>query len=62
MVNLMSLNFWFHSAKHLLDVCMKNVGLGDLKPRKGYHFPQGYDLLHYLPPRIDVVVMFLIFL
>ncbi|XP_062018756.1 uncharacterized protein LOC133735352 [Rosa rugosa] len=29
------------SAGHLLDVCMKNVGLGDLKPCKGYHFPQG---------------------
>ncbi|PRQ39173.1 putative alanine--tRNA ligase [Rosa chinensis] len=35
------LNSRLHSAGHLLDVCMENVGLGDLKPSKGYHFPQG---------------------
>ncbi|KAK3441064.1 hypothetical protein EUGRSUZ_B01310 [Eucalyptus grandis] len=29
-----------HSAGHLLDMCMKNVGLG-LEPGKGYHFPDG---------------------
>lgn len=31
-----------HSAGHLLDVCMKKVGLGHLEPGKGYHFPDGY--------------------
>lgn len=35
------LNSRLHSAGHLLDVCMQNVGLGDLKSGKGYHFPQG---------------------
>ncbi|KAL5570805.1 hypothetical protein UlMin_020402 [Ulmus minor] len=30
-----------HSAGHLLDICMKNVGLSHLEPRKGYHFPDG---------------------
>ncbi|KAL6193772.1 hypothetical protein ACLB2K_034856 [Fragaria x ananassa] len=35
------LNSRIHSAGHLLDACMKNVGLGELKPSKGYHFPQG---------------------
>ncbi|XP_030551483.1 alanine--tRNA ligase isoform X1 [Rhodamnia argentea] len=34
------LNSRLHSAGHLLDVCMKNVGL-DLEPGKGYHFPDG---------------------
>lgn len=31
---------------------MRNVGLGDLEPTKGYHFPQGYDfvLLYCLNP------------
>ncbi|XP_050374679.1 uncharacterized protein LOC126792260, partial [Argentina anserina] len=37
------LNSRIHSAGYLLDVCRRNVGLGDLKPTKGYHFPQGYD-------------------
>lgn len=32
-----------HSAGHLLDACMHNVGLGHLEPGKGYHFPDGYD-------------------
>ncbi|XP_024022653.1 uncharacterized protein LOC21406297 isoform X2 [Morus notabilis] len=35
------LNSRLHSAGHLLDVCMKNVGLGHLEPGKGYHFPDG---------------------
>ncbi|KDP27789.1 hypothetical protein JCGZ_18869 [Jatropha curcas] len=30
-----------HSAGHLLDGCMQNVGLGHLEPGKGYHFPDG---------------------
>ncbi|XP_030475686.1 uncharacterized protein LOC115692864 isoform X1 [Syzygium oleosum] len=34
------LNSRLHSAGHLLDVCMKRVGLG-LEPGKGYHFPNG---------------------
>ncbi|XP_031400043.1 uncharacterized protein LOC116210319 [Punica granatum] len=35
------LNSRLHSAGHLLDICMKNVGLGHLEPGKGYHFPDG---------------------
>ncbi|KAJ4825988.1 hypothetical protein Tsubulata_033212 [Turnera subulata] len=35
------LNSRLHSAGHLLDVCMQNVGLGHLEPGKGYHFPDG---------------------
>lgn len=35
------LNSCLHSAGHLLDVCMRNVGLGYLEPGKGYHFPDG---------------------
>lgn len=35
--------FRLHSAGHLLDVCMKDVGLGHLEPGKAYHFPEGYD-------------------
>ncbi|XP_068659623.1 uncharacterized protein [Aristolochia californica] len=30
-----------HSAGHLLDICMRNVGLTHLEPGKGYHFPDG---------------------
>ncbi|KAK1293577.1 hypothetical protein QJS10_CPB17g01348 [Acorus calamus] len=30
-----------HSAGHLLDTCMRNVGLDHLEPGKGYHFPDG---------------------
>ncbi|RVX21813.1 hypothetical protein CK203_001544 [Vitis vinifera] len=30
-----------HSAGHLLDICMRTVGLGNLEPGKGYHFPDG---------------------
>ncbi|CAK9145563.1 unnamed protein product [Ilex paraguariensis] len=35
------LNSRLHSAGHLLDVCMRNVGLGHLEQGKGYHFPDG---------------------
>lgn len=35
------LNSRLHSAGHLLDVCMRNVGLGHLEPGKAYHFPDG---------------------
>ena len=31
-----------HSAGHLLDICMRNVGLTYLEPGKGYHFSDGY--------------------
>ncbi|KAL3837903.1 hypothetical protein ACJIZ3_022494 [Penstemon smallii] len=27
-----------HSAGHLLDICVRNVGWGHLEPTKGYHF------------------------
>nr|GMD65764.1 alanine--tRNA ligase [Ipomoea batatas]GMD72214.1 alanine--tRNA ligase [Ipomoea batatas] len=30
-----------HSAGHLLDVCIANIGWGHLKPGKAYHFPDG---------------------
>ncbi|KAI3870151.1 hypothetical protein MKW98_005964 [Papaver atlanticum] len=33
--------WWLHSAGHLLDTCMQNVGLGNLEPTKGYHFSDG---------------------
>ncbi|XP_010259635.1 PREDICTED: uncharacterized protein LOC104598985 isoform X3 [Nelumbo nucifera] len=36
-----NLNSRLHSAGHLLDICMQNVGLGHLEPGKGYHFPDG---------------------
>ncbi|KAL9691307.1 hypothetical protein QQ045_011728 [Rhodiola kirilowii] len=35
------LNSRLHSAGHLIDVCLENVGLGHLEPGKGYHFPDG---------------------
>ncbi|KAF6142504.1 hypothetical protein GIB67_039468 [Kingdonia uniflora] len=35
------LNSRLHSAGHLLDICMQNVGLSYLEPGKGYHFPDG---------------------
>ncbi|KAI4369563.1 hypothetical protein MLD38_017989 [Melastoma candidum] len=35
------LNSRLHSAGHLIDACLKNVGLGHLEPGKGYHFPDG---------------------
>ncbi|XP_072998460.1 uncharacterized protein [Typha latifolia] len=34
-------NSRLHSAGHLLDICMHNVGLSHLEPGKGYHFPDG---------------------
>ncbi|XP_024373397.1 uncharacterized protein [Physcomitrium patens] len=37
-----TLNSRLHSAGHLLDACMSNIGLGSLEPGKGYHFPDGY--------------------
>lgn len=33
------LNSRLHSAGHVLDICMNNVGWGHLEPTKGYHFP-----------------------
>ncbi|KAK9136904.1 hypothetical protein Sjap_007498 [Stephania japonica] len=35
------LNSRLHTAGHLLDSCMRNVGLGHLEQGKGYHFPDG---------------------
>ncbi|RAL54449.1 hypothetical protein DM860_001577 [Cuscuta australis] len=36
------LNTRLHSAGHLLDICIANVGWGNLlKPLKAYHFPDG---------------------
>ena len=35
------LNARNHSAGHLLDIAMNQVGRDDLKPGKGYHFPTG---------------------
>lgn len=35
------LNSRLHSAGHLLDVCMRNIGLGHMEPTKGYHFQNG---------------------
>jgi hypothetical protein len=34
-----------HSAGHLLDICVSNVGLSHLEAGKGYHFPDGYGLV-----------------
>lgn len=36
-----NLNSRLHSAGHLLDISVRNVGLGHLEPGKGYHFPDG---------------------
>lgn len=36
-----SFNSRLHSAGHLLDICVHNVGLFHLEPGKGYHFPDG---------------------
>jgi Ser-tRNA(Ala) deacylase AlaX len=30
-----------HSAGHLMDVCVRNIGLTNLQPGKGFHFPSG---------------------
>ncbi|XP_010914420.1 uncharacterized protein [Elaeis guineensis] len=35
------LNSRLHSAGHLLDICMHNLGLSHLEPGKGHHFPDG---------------------
>ncbi|KAF8394565.1 hypothetical protein HHK36_020777 [Tetracentron sinense] len=40
-----NLNSRLHSAGHLLDACMRNVGLDSLEPSKGYHFPVGYKAI-----------------
>lgn len=34
-----SLNSRLHTAGHLLDACMRFVGLGSFEPGKGHHFP-----------------------
>ncbi|XP_047963418.1 alanine--tRNA ligase [Salvia hispanica] len=36
-----TLNSRLHSAGHLLDMCVRNVGWEHLEPSKGYHFPDG---------------------
>ncbi|KAF0918357.1 hypothetical protein E2562_023522 [Oryza meyeriana var. granulata] len=36
-----NLNSRLHSAGHLIDICMSNIGLSYLEPGKGYHFPDG---------------------
>lgn len=30
-----------HSAGHLLDAAMRDIGYGHLEPSKGYHFADG---------------------
>lgn len=35
-----SLNSRLHTAGHLLDACMRFIGLGSLEPGKGHHFPE----------------------
>lgn len=30
-----------HSAWHLIDIAMRNIGVGSMKPTKWYHFPDG---------------------
>lgn len=35
------LNARLHSAGHLLDICMRHVGLASLEGGKGHHFPDG---------------------
>lgn len=35
------LNSRLHSAGHLLDICMRNIGLASFKDGKGHHFPDG---------------------
>lgn len=36
-----NLNSRLHSAGHLLDISVRNIGLGHLEPGKGYHFLDG---------------------
>ncbi|KAH0459344.1 hypothetical protein IEQ34_012158 [Dendrobium chrysotoxum] len=47
-----ALNSRIHSAGHLLDICVRNVGLSHLKPGKGYHFPDGpfVEYIGVIPP------------
>ena len=35
------LNAWIHSAGHLIDYGLYKIGITNLKPLKGYHFPNG---------------------
>jgi Ser-tRNA(Ala) deacylase AlaX len=35
------INAKVHSAGHLLDCAVANLGIGALKPTKGFHFPEG---------------------
>ncbi|KAJ7516380.1 hypothetical protein O6H91_22G056200 [Diphasiastrum complanatum] len=35
------LNSRLHTAGHLIDVCIENIGLSSLQPGKGHHFPDG---------------------
>eukprot|EP01147_Barroeca_monosierra_P005704 gene5704-8991_t len=37
-----------HSAGHLLDAAMTLIGRTDLKPSKGYHFPDGNAYVEYI--------------
>ncbi|WCJ23503.1 Alanine--tRNA ligase [Euphorbia peplus] len=39
--NRRNLNSRLHSAGHLIDGCLLNVGLDHLQAGKGYHFPDG---------------------
>uniref|UniRef100_A0A0E0FFH6 Alanyl-transfer RNA synthetases family profile domain-containing protein n=1 Tax=Oryza nivara TaxID=4536 RepID=A0A0E0FFH6_ORYNI len=36
-----NLNSRLHSAGHLIDICMSNIGLSHFDPGKGHHFPDG---------------------
>ncbi|XP_015694315.1 alanine--tRNA ligase isoform X2 [Oryza brachyantha] len=36
-----NLNSRLHSAGHLLDICISNIGLSHVEPGKGHHFPDG---------------------
>ncbi len=58
-----------HSAGHLVDVAMKNIGLENLIPTKGYHFIEGpyveyagkltwpvEDILPQLQKEIDILI------
>ena len=33
-----------HSARHLIDIAVRNAGLSNLKPTKGYHFSNGANV------------------
>ena len=34
-------NARIHSAGHLIDIAINRAGRSDLKPSKGYHYPEG---------------------